>query len=253
MTSIIISGLLGKMGQTVLKCAEENEDIQVLAGVDIMAPDENPYEFPLYADFCSIKEKPDAVIDFSHPSALSSMLMYAKRMNVPVVLATTAYSGENMEMIRNASKEVPVFFSANMSLGVNLMKVLIKKAAEVLSDSFDIEITETHHNQKKDAPSGTALALADSINEVFKGEKEYVYGRTPDSGKREKKEIGIHALRGGTVVGEHEVLFFGNDEVIKISHSARSRRVFAEGALKAAEFLKGRQPGLYSMEDIISF
>lgn len=252
MTSIIISGLLGKMGQTVLKCAEENEDIKVIAGVDVMAPDESPYPFPLYADFCSITEKPDAVIDFSHPSALPSMLMYARRMQVPVVLATTAYSEENMEMIRNASKEVPVFFSANMSLGINLMKVLIKKAAETLGDDFDIEITETHHNLKKDAPSGTALALADSINEVFENEKKYVYGRTPESVKREKKEIGIHALRGGTVVGEHEVSFFGNDEVIRISHSARSKSVFAEGAIKAAEFIKEQKPGLYGMEDMLS-
>ena len=155
-------------------------------------------------------------------------------------------------MIKLASQEVPVFFSANMSLGVNLMKVLIKKAAEALGDGFDIEITETHHNLKKDAPSGTALALADSINEVFDGSKEYVYGRTPESGKREKKEIGIHALRGGTVVGEHEVSFFGNDEIIKISHSARSKSVFAEGALKAAEFIKDKEPGFYGMEDMIT-
>ena len=249
---IIISGILGKMGQTVLKCANENEDVNVIAGVDVMAPDVNPFDFPLYADFCSVAEKPDAVIDFSHPSALSSLLMYAKRMNVPVVLATTAYTEENIQMIKLASQEVPVFFSANMSLGVNLMKVLIKKAAEALGDGFDIEITETHHNLKKDAPSGTALALADSINEVFDGSKEYVYGRTPESGKREKKEIGIHALRGGTVVGEHEVSFFGNDEIIKISHSARSKSVFAEGALKAAEFIKDKEPGFYGMEDMIT-
>lgn len=252
MIKVLISGANGKMGQMIAACVSEAEDMVVVAGVDKM-PDIRQNPFPVYDDFSHVVESVDVIIDFSRPDALRSLLNFAQARNVPAVLATTGYSANDKMMIVKYSGHIPVFFSANMSLGVNLQMELCKTASEFLGDKFDIEIIEKHHNQKVDAPSGTALAIADKINDVFSGDKEYIYGRTPKvRAKREPKEIGIHAVRGGTVVGDHDVLFLGNDEIIEIHHRALSRQVFAEGAVRAAQFVAGRSPGLYSMEDIIS-
>ncbi|MEG0381833.1 MAG: 4-hydroxy-tetrahydrodipicolinate reductase [Christensenella sp.] len=252
MIKVLISGANGKMGQFVAECISQAPDMVVVAGVDKM-PDARANAFPVYADMQHVIESVDVIIDFSRPDALKALLDYAQSKNIPAVLCTTGYAANEKMMIVKYSGHIPVFFSANMSLGVNLQMELCKTASEFLGDKFDIEIIEKHHNQKVDAPSGTALAIADSINEVFSGEKEYIYGRTPNThAKRENKEIGIHAVRGGTVVGEHDVLFLGNDEVIEIHHRALSRQVFAEGAVRAAKFMVGRSTGLYSMQDIIS-
>lgn len=240
------------MGQMIAACASGRDDISIVAGVDKM-PDIHENPFPVYSDFSHVTESADVIIDFSRPDALKDILDYAQEKNICAVLCTTGYSSNDKMMIVKYSGHIPVFFSANMSLGVNLQMELCKTAAEFLGNQFDIEIIEKHHNQKVDAPSGTALAIADQINEVFSGKKEYVYGRTPkEREKRQEKEIGIHAVRGGTVVGDHEVLFLGNDEVIEIRHHALSKKIFAEGALRAAQFLPGHPAGLYSMQDIIS-
>lgn len=252
MIKVLISGANGKMGQFVASCVAQRKDMAVVAGVDkVPGARQNP--FPVYADFPHVIESADVIIDFSRPDALKGLLDYAQWKNIPAVLCTTGYSANDKMMIVKYSGHIPLFFSANMSLGVNLQMELCKAASEFLGDRFDIEIIEKHHNQKVDAPSGTALAIADKINESFSGKKEYVYGRTPkEREKRQVKEIGIHAVRGGTVVGEHDVLFLGNDEIIEIHHRALSRQIFAEGAVRAAQFLAGRPAGLYSMQDIIS-
>lgn len=252
MIKVLLSGANGKMGQMVAECISGRENMTVVAGIDKM-PDTRQNPFPVYSDFSAVAEVADVVIDFSRPDALKELLEYAQEKKIAAVLCTTGYSANDKMMIVKYSGHIPLFFSANMSLGVNLLIELCKAASEFLGDGFDIEIIEKHHNQKVDAPSGTALAIADSINEVFSGNKEYVYGRTPkEREKREKKEIGIHAVRGGTVVGDHDVLFLGNDEIIEIHHRALSRQVFAEGAVRAANFLADRPSGLYSMKDIIS-
>ncbi|MBR6923450.1 MAG: 4-hydroxy-tetrahydrodipicolinate reductase, partial [Oscillospiraceae bacterium] len=185
-----------------------------------------------------------------HPALLDALLEYSSKTGTPVVYATTGYTDEQIDKIKEAAETSPVFFSWNMSMGINLLVELSKKAAAFLGDQFDIEILEKHHNRKLDAPSGTALMLANGINEVFDGEKEYVYDRHSVRKKREKKEIGISAIRGGTIVGEHDIIFAGNDEVITLSHSAASRRVFAVGSINAALFLKGKPAGMYDMSDV---
>ena len=252
MIKVLISGINGKMGQILSGCIAEDENMVVVAGIDKM-PDARQNPFPVYETFSRVIESVDVVIDFSRPEALPDILAFSSKKNIPAVLATTGYSDQDNTMIANASAHIPIFFSANMSLGVNLQMELSKKASEFLGDKFDIEIVEKHHNQKVDAPSGTALAIADKINEAFSGGKQYVYGRTPDvRAKRDVKEIGIHAVRGGTVVGDHDVLFLGNDEVIEIHHRAMSKHIFAEGAIRAAKFIHDKPAGLYSMQDIIS-
>lgn len=235
------------MGRAVLEAAGSTPGVNVVAGVDARC--EGNFGFPVYSDFGKCKERCDVVIDFSRPEALGQIIEYCQRTEAAAVLATTGYSGQHKEMIKEAAKKIPVLQSSNMSLGVNLLTELVKKAAEALSD-FDIEIVEKHHNKKVDAPSGTALMLAESVNSAFSGKKKYVYGRHCSNELREKDEIGIHAVRGGTVAGVHDVMFLGNDEIITLSHTALSRRIFAEGAIKAALFLKGKSPGLYSMRDL---
>lgn len=252
MIKVLISGANGKMGQTVAACVSETENMVVVAGVDKM-PDIRENPFPVYGDFSHVVEAVDVIIDFSRPDALHGLLEFAQSRQIPAVLATTGYSANDKMMIVKYAGHIPLFFSANMSLGVNLQMELCKMASEFLGEKFDIEIIEKHHNQKVDAPSGTALAIADKINGVFSGEKEYIYGRTPKvRAKRDPREIGIHAVRGGTVVGDHDVLFLGNDEIIEVHHRALSKQIFAEGAVRAAQFIAGRSAGLYSMEDIIS-
>lgn len=249
MIDIILCGCGGHMGAFVAKCVESRDDMRIVAGIDIYGGE--PGKFPVYTSFADVTEKADAVIDFSNPAALSSLLDYCTAKSVPAVICTTGLSEEQKQEIADASKRIPVFFSANMSLGVNLICELAKTAAKVLGNSFDIEIVEAHHNQKLDAPSGTALMIADCISDSLDYDAVYEYDRHSKREKRSKTEIGIHSVRGGTIVGEHEVIFAGNDEIIKISHSARSKALFATGAVNAAAFLCGREPGLYSMADMI--
>lgn len=249
MTKIIINGCNGKMGQVISRLAEEDENISIAAGFDINNKINNSY--PVFKSPEEFTGEADVVIDFSHPSSLTGILDYCKKHNTPVVLATTGFSAEQKAEFKEASKEIPVFFSANMSLGINLLISLTQKAAKLLEGNFDIEIVERHHNQKIDAPSGTALAIADSIDEVLSYPAEYVYDRHSVRRKRKGTEIGISAVRGGTIVGDHEVIFAGNDEVIEISHHAASKEVFAVGAIKAAKFMSGKAPGLYNMNDLI--
>lgn len=248
MVKIILSGCSGKMGHVITKCVENKENCEIVAGVDINKCDA-PY--PIFASFSKIDVDADVIIDFSHPSVLASLLEYCKKNKMPAVIATTGLSDEQKKEIEDTSKEVPMFFSANMSIGVNLISELAAKAARVLEGSFDIEIVEAHHNQKIDAPSGTALMLADSISDALTNKPTYEFDRHSKRAKRDPNEIGIHSIRGGTIVGEHEVIFAGLDEIITISHSARSKDLFAVGAVNAAAFLKGKPAGMYSMKQLV--
>ncbi len=249
MTKIVICGANGKMGRKVYECVSNRNDCKIIAGVDINT--KKYADFPIYKDISELPEKPDVIIDYSHVSSLTSLLMYCITRRTPVVLATTGYSEEQISGIRQTATQVPVFFSWNMSLGINLLVQLAKKATAILGNQFDIEIIERHHNQKIDAPSGTALMIANAINETKNNEMKYVYDRHSRRQKREPNEIGIHAVRGGTIVGVHEVMFAGNDETITISHSAASKNVFAEGSVNAAIFLKDCKPGLYDMGNVV--
>ena len=250
MTRIILCGAAGKMGRVIASCCNENAEYKIVAGVDVR--NEQYADFPVYTSITEVTEEADAIIDFSHPSALSSVLKYAVCRNLPAVIATTGLSPEQTAQVKETGKDIPVFFTANMSLGVNLMVALSRKATQVLKNNFDIEIIEKHHNQKIDAPSGTALMLADAINEELDNSAQYMFDRHSRRIKRTKNEIGIHSVRGGTIVGEHEVIFAGRDETLSIVHSATSKEVFAVGALKAAEFIKDKEPSLYDMADMLS-
>lgn len=249
MNSILLSGCNGKMGKFIANCVDQRDDCEIIAGIDI-SNKKNDY-FEVFESIDNFKKKADVIIDFSHPSSLEKLLEYAVSTNTPAVVATTGLSNVQLENIKEVSKKVPIFFSANMSLGVNLVRELAEKATKVLGSSFDIEIVEAHHNQKIDAPSGTALMLANSISEQLRTPPVYEFDRHSKRAKREKNEIGIHAVRGGTIVGEHEIIFAGHDEVIKISHSAMSKEIFATGSINAALFLCGKPAGLYSMIDLI--
>ncbi len=250
MVRIILNGCFGRMGKVITEIVNENDNCQIVAGIDAFSV--GVADFPVYKSIKEVKETADVIIDFSNPSALNNLLEYAIINSTPVVLATTGYSEEQIEIIKSTSKKIPLFFTFNMSLGINLLTALSKKAASILGSDFDIEIIEKHHNQKLDAPSGTALMLANSINEVFDDSLQYEYDRHSKRQKRSKKEIGIHSMRGGTIVGEHEVIFAGKDEVINLSHSAASRSVFANGAVRAAIFIADKTPALYDMNQIIS-
>lgn len=241
------------MGRVVYEQSLNTGGIEIIAGVDLFPSNDTP--FPCYGLFRDIPEeilsKADTIVDFSSPAALAGLLEFAVANSLPAVVCTTGLNEAQTGQIKLAAKRIPVFFSANMSLGVNLLCELAKKAARVLGDSFDIEIVEMHHNQKVDAPSGTALMLADALSGELEGDISYEYDRHLKREKRPKKEIGIHAVRGGTITGEHEIIFAGHDEIIKLSHSARSKELFATGALNAAAFLDGKPEGLYSMEDLM--
>lgn len=249
MTKIILSGCNGKMGQVITRLAAEDADCEIVAGFDVNTAVPNTY--PVFVNPSDFKGEADVIIDFSHPSALDGILEYAKTNGVAAVIATTGLSSEQKAQIDEAAKEIPMFFSANMSLGINLLIALAKKAAAVLEGGFDIEIVERHHNRKIDAPSGTALAIADAISDTLSSPTEYVYDRHSVRRSRSKNEIGLHAVRGGTIVGDHDVIFAGNDEVIEIKHSAASKEVFAAGSIKAAKFMKGKPAGMYDMNDLI--
>lgn len=249
MIRVLLCGACGKMGGNVLSLLSEDEEATVVCGVDLY-----PKEIgvPVYRSFADVKEDVDVMIDFSSPVGLQDRLEFAKSKGIGIVLASTGFTADDLALIQSHEKDVAIFRTANLSLGINLMQALVKAAAQVLGDGFDVEIVEKHHNLKKDAPSGTALMLADSVNEAFDGGKQFVYGREGIVGARDKKEVGIHAVRGGTIVGEHEVIFAGEDEVITISHSAASKRVFAVGAIRAAKWLVGKPAGRYEMKDMLA-
>ena len=247
MINVLINGCNGKMGQVVAEEVFKNDDFDVMAGVDRIDTGDN--KFPVFTNINEISKKPDVIIDFSVPSATLKILEYAKEKNVPVVIATTGFSDEELEIIKEYSKFIPIFRSANMSYEINLMAQIVAKMATLLKDS-DIEIIETHHNRKVDAPSGTALILADSINEALDNTMTYEYDIHSKREKRSKKEIGIHAVRGGNVVGTHSVMFFSENESFEVTHNVTSRSVFADGAIKAAAFLINKPNGLYNMKDM---
>ena len=232
-----------------MEAVDSRNDCTIVAGVDLMT--EFSLGYPIYSEISAVKETADVVIDFSHPSLLDKILDYCKTSNTAAILCTTGYSDAQTSQIQRAAADLPLFYSRNMSLGVNLLIELAKKAQAVLGDAFDVEIIEMHHNQKIDAPSGTALMIADAINEVQDHALKYEYDRHSKRQKREKNEIGIHAVRGGTIVGEHQVVFAGNHETLTLSHSAQSKELFASGAVKAALFMKDKKQGLYDMSDII--
>ena len=248
-TRIILCGACGKMGGNVLSLLADDSEAVAVCGVDLYPKE---IGIPVYKSFSDIKEEADVIIDFSSADGVAERLEYAKSNRLGIVLASTGFSPADLALIDEYAKTTAIFKTANLSLGVNLMQALCKAAAQVLGDKFDVEIIEKHHNLKKDAPSGTALMLADTVNEAFNGEKTYVDGRSGIVGARDKKEIGMHAVRGGTIVGEHEVMFAGEDEIITITHSARSKRVFAVGAIRAAKFLKGKGAGRYEMKDLLA-
>ncbi len=251
MTDIILCGANGRMGKFITDAVSKRDDARIVAGVDLNT--ESNAGFPIFATIGEVNIPADVIVDFSHPALLDSILGYVKEKNIPAVLATTGYSAEATAKIRKAAETSPLFFTFNMSLGVNLLVSLAKKAAEVLGENFDVEIIEKHHNQKLDAPSGTAVMLADAINEVYNGQMAYEFDRHSKREKRPAKQIGIHSVRGGNIVGEHDVIFAGHDEVVTLSHHASSREVFALGAVKAALFMKGKSAGLYNMNDMLEF
>lgn len=248
-TKIILCGACGKMGGNVLSLLENDAEATAVCGVDVFPKQLN---IPVYKTFAEIQENADVIIDFSSADNLVERLEYAKTHKVGIVLASTGFDKQQLACIESYAKDVAIFKTSNLSLGINVMQALCKAAAEILGDAYDVEIIERHHNLKKDAPSGTALMLADSINEVFAGEKTYTQGRSGIVGARDKKEIGIHAVRGGTIVGEHEVMFAGEDEMISLTHTATSKRVFAVGAIRAAKFLHGKPAGMYAMKHLLA-
>lgn len=250
MIKIIMNGCNGKMGQVISRLVDEDSEVEIVCGVDINTQQMNDY--PVVASIEEFSGEADVVIDFSHPSCLNSILNYCKRTNTPVILATTGFSAEDKASFTEAANEIPVFFSANMSLGINLLISLAKQAAKLLEGNFDIEIVERHHNKKIDAPSGTALAIADAIDETLSYPAEYVFDRHNVRRQRKATEIGISAVRGGTIVGDHDIIFAGNDEVIELSHHAASKEIFAVGAIKAAKFMVGKPSGMYNMDMLVS-
>jgi len=250
MYKLIMHGCNGKMGQVISNLVAADEEACMVAGIDARDDGHNAYPVFLSAAECDVEA--DALIDFSAAPAVDALLDYCVEKNLPCVLCTTGLSEEQLKKVEEASKKVAILKSANMSLGINLLIKMLKEAAGVLAPAgFDIEIVEKHHNLKVDAPSGTALALADSINEEFDNSYEYVYDRSQTRQKRTTKEIGISAVRGGTIVGDHDVIFAGADEVVTFSHTAYSKAVFGKGAVQAAKFLAGKAPGMYNMADVI--
>lgn len=246
---IWISGIGGHMGRAVLAQCQES-GIEVVGGID--AQPAQDCGVPVYTSFDDAPAMGDAIIDFSKPGALASLLRYAVANGIPAVIATTGYDEEQLQAIEAASRQVAIFRSANMSIGVALLRQLARKAAQVLGEDFDVEIVEAHHSRKVDAPSGTALMLYDAVKDAYEETPQLVGGRYGRDCRREKGDIGIHAIRGGTVVGEHEVCFFGPMERLRLCHSAENRAVFAAGALRAARFLVGKAPGIYDMDDVLA-
>ena len=251
MTRVIMHGCNGHMGQVITGLCKEDDNIEIVAGIDLYDGIKNDY--PVFASLRECDVEADVIIDFCNAKAVDGLLDYCQETKMPVVLCTTGLSDEQLARVSEASEKTAILRSANMSLGINTLMDLVKKATAVFAEAgFDIEIVEKHHNQKLDAPSGTAIALADAINEELNNEYKYKYDRSQERKKREKKEIGISAVRGGNIVGEHDVIFAGTDEVITIQHTAYSKGVFGKGAMEAAKFLKGKPAGLYDMKDVIA-
>ncbi|SCY96721.1 4-hydroxy-tetrahydrodipicolinate reductase [Alkaliphilus peptidifermentans] len=246
MIKVTLNGSNGKMGRVLSKVIHESNEFELVTGISRSISSLNTY-----SSFDELSEASDVIIDFSHPTQLLPMLNYCKKHHVPVVIATTGYSDEELRIIHEAGAYIPVFYSPNMSLGVNLLLELVSKATVVLEDQFDIEIIERHHNKKIDAPSGTALLIANTINRLLENQKSLVYSRQDKKVARDPSEIGIMCLRGGTIVGEHEVVYIGNDEIIEIKHTALSKEIFAYGALRAAKFIIKQNPGYYGMKDML--
>ena len=248
MKKVILNGCSGKMGKMVVESAKNFSDIEIVAGIDKF-PSET--SFPIFKNVHDVNIDYDVLLDFSRADALSNLLELTEKTKKPLVLCSTGYSKEDLDLINEKSKTLPLFKSANMSLGINLINSLLKKVVPLLYENYDIEIIEKHHNQKVDAPSGTAILLADTIKDSIPYETEYIYGREGNS-KRKDNEIGIHAVRGGSIVGDHDVIFAGTGEVIELTHKAISREVFAVGALKACQYMsKVTEAGLYNMENVI--
>ena len=249
MVKVLLNGCCGKMGQVIIEASKNFSNIEIIAGIDKYT--NGKCNFKVFKDIISVDIDYDVLIDFSRPEALKDLLDLSVRKNRPIILCTTGYDHKDLELIEKSSKLVPIFKSANMSLGINLINSLLKKIVPTLYENYDIEIIEKHHNQKVDSPSGTALLLANTIKDSISTETKYIYGREGIS-KREQNEIGIHAVRGGSIVGDHDVIFAGSGEVIELSHKALSREVFAVGALKAAEYMStSNLPRLYNMEDVL--
>lgn len=247
---ILLCGANGKMGHVIASCVAERDNMKIVAGIDLNT--EKYSDFPIFSDFYSCDQEADVIIDFSNPALLESLLAYAAQTGTPLVAATTGYTPEQTEAIKAAAKQTAVFFTFNMSLGVNLLTALSQQAAKVLGDQFDIEIIEKHHNQKVDAPSGTAIMLAEAINKACDDRYIFEYDRHSRRMKRPKNEIGMHSIRAGSIVGEHEVLFAGRDEQLSLKHTITSKEVFAVGAVNAAAFLSGKTAGLYDMADLLA-
>lgn len=250
MIRIILSGCNGKMGKVIARSVLERSDCKIVAGVD-MNTNEND-NFEVFKSIMEVKCNADVIIDFSHPNALDLLLNFAIKNKIPIVFCTTGFSDEQISKIKDASNIIPIFYSENMSLGISLLIELCKRAANVLGRDFDIEILEKHHNQKIDAPSGTAVMIANKIASVLGGNSHYVYDRHSYRKPRNKNEIGIHSVRGGTIVGEHEVIFAGQDELLKISHSAQSKEIFALGSINAAIFICKKTASLYDVSDLLN-
>lgn len=248
MIKVLINGCNGRMGQVLAREIDRFPNLLLTCGFDIN--DDGKNTFPVYSNIDDIKERPDVIVDFSIPVATFNILKYAKKENVPVVIATTGFTKEQLDEIKEISKSIPVFQSSNMSFDINLMKKVVAEVAKNLKGT-DIEIVETHHNRKVDAPSGTAVLLADAINEVMDEKLEYNFNRHDIHEKRNPNEIGFSSIRGGNIVGEHSVMFFGEHETFEIKHTSYSRDVFAEGALKACEFIASQPAGLYGMDDMV--
>ena len=250
MVKIIMHGCNGHMGQVISGIVEKDPDAEIVAGIDIADQGKNSY--PVFTDIDACQVEADAIIDFSSAKATDKLLEYSAARQIPVVLCSTGLSQEQLAKVEETSRKVAVLKSANMSLGINTLLKLVQDAAQVLAAAgFDMEIVEKHHRLKLDAPSGTALALADSINEAMDNQYHYVYDRSQKREKRDDKEIGISAVRGGTIVGEHEIIFAGQDEVIEFKHTAYSKAIFGKGAVEAAKFLAGKPAGRYDMSDVI--
>lgn len=248
MVKVLLNGCSGKMGTAISTLANDFDDLEIVGGID---RSKNSFDYPIFASPNEVTIEYDVLLDFSRADALKGLLELTEKTNKPLVICSTGFTKEDLDLIDEKSKTLPLFKSANMSLGINLINSLLKKVSPLLYGNYDIEIIEKHHNQKVDSPSGTAILLADTIKDSLKDETHYVYGREGQK-KREKSEIGIHAVRGGGIVGDHDVIFAGKGEVIELSHKAISRDVFATGALKACEFMaKVNKPGLYNMDDVI--
>ena len=247
MLRVIISGYSGSMGKVLTKCANEDSELEIVCGA---SKDDLDVPFKTYHKMSDVEELADVIIDFSHHSTIDDTLSYAIKTKTPIVIATTGFNDEELTKIKKASNIVPIFHSSNMSLGVNVLVKLVKEAAKSLN-GFDIEIIEKHHNKKLDAPSGTAVMIANGVKEVLP-DSEYIYGRHGRSDKRSSNEIGIHAIRGGTIVGEHTTIFAGHDEVVEIKHSAQSKDIFAKGAIAAAKFLVKQEAGYYNMNNMLN-